>query len=480
MRFVECIANVSEGRDEAAVREIVAAADGVPGAHVLGWEMDPDHNRSVVTLAGSPPVVGEAALALCEAAFSRIDLSAHDGVHPRVGAVDVLPFVPLAGSTMDDCVALARSVGKELGDRFEVPVFLYERAASRPERVDLAAIRAGGLDGLAGRMAGGDPWLPDFGPAALHPRAGAVVVGAREVLVAYNVELATDDLSIARAIARAVRASDGGLPGVKALGLATPSRGCVQVSMNLVDPGTTGIATVFERVRELAAERGVAVAGGELIGLVPRAIVDEAFGRTLARRGFDADRIIENRLERLIDPLESPVPFLEALASRRPTPGGGSAAALAAAMAAALAGKAAAISAAKAGDDPSRSALERLARRAEAIRLDCERLVRADAEAFEALLAAYRSRRSDRIAEATGRAAEVPIEIVERVADLLDLLDELEPRADRNIASDVACARAIGRGGAEAASATARVNLEALGRSPLDDRLEEARERLGR
>ncbi len=477
MRFVECVPNLSEGRRPEVVEAIVAAARAVPGAHVLGHEMDPDHNRAVVTLAGDPRAVMEAVLALFEAALPRIDLARHEGVHPRVGAIDVVPFVPLEGTTMDDCLELARSAGRRIAERFGIPVFLYEQAATRPERRHLSEIRRGGASGLAARMASGDAsWAPDFGPPEPHPTAGVVAVGAREFLVAYNVELETEDLEVARRIAARVRESEGGLPGVKALGLATPTRGCVQVSMNLYDLTRTGIAAAFARVAELAVAEGVSVRGGELVGLVPRAAVAEAFGAAFARRGFGPDRVIEDRLERLVDPLEAPALFLEALASTRPPPGGGSAAARARALAAGLAEKAARISARK---KPAEGLLLlAIADRAAAVRLACERAVREDADAFAALLAAYRTRDAAAIRAATLRAGLVPTAVVERLADLAADLGPLSRLAHPDLASDARCAAELARGAAGAAEATARINLEPLGEGV--DRLEAALGRLDR
>jgi glutamate formiminotransferase len=268
--LVESVPNVSEGRDAARLARLADAVRAVAGARLAGVHADPDHHRSVFTVLGPPAAVGAAALALAGAVVAEVDMRAHHGIHPRLGALDVLPFVPLAGVTMAEAVALAHATGRALAERHALPVYFYAEAARRPERRSLPALRRGEYEGLAARLATADGG-PDEGPARFDPRSGAVLVGARDVLVAYNVWLASDDLEAARAIARAVRASTGGLPAVQALGLPLPSRRRVQVSMNLLDHLITPIPTVFDAVREEAARRGISVERAELVGLAPRA-----------------------------------------------------------------------------------------------------------------------------------------------------------------------------------------------------------------
>jgi glutamate formiminotransferase len=294
--LVECVPNFSEGRDLATVDAITAAIASAGGVMVLDRHADPDHNRSVITFAGPPAAVGQAAVRAVERAVERIDLNRHRGVHPRIGSADVVPFVPIRDASLADCVALAESVGREIWERLGVPVYLYEAAARRPERARLEVIRRGQFEGLRREVRTNPDRWPDIGGPELHPTAGATVVGARKFLVAYNLILRTADAAIARRIARAVRASSGGLPCVKAIGLYLPSRGVAQVSMNLTDFEQTPPQRVFEAVRAEAARLGVELGPGELIGLVPRAALaagDEWF-QQLANR--DADPVLEQRL----------------------------------------------------------------------------------------------------------------------------------------------------------------------------------------
>jgi glutamate formiminotransferase len=265
---LECVPNVSEGRRPEVVARLAAAAASVPGARLLDVSSDPDHNRSVLTLAGEPEGLHRALLALYAAALAEVDLTRHAGVHPRVGAVDVTPFVPLGDTPMRAAVAAAERLAAEVARRFDLPVYLYERAARREERTRLADIRRGGLEGLADRIA--DPaWVPDFGPARVHPTAGATVIGARFFLIAFNAVLATGDVTVARAIARRVRESGGGLPAVRAMGVYLASRGLSQVSMNLVDYRRTPVLRALRRVEEEAAALGTRVVESEVVGLVP-------------------------------------------------------------------------------------------------------------------------------------------------------------------------------------------------------------------
>jgi glutamate formiminotransferase len=271
--IIECVANVSEGRDRHALAAMAAATRAVAGAHLADVHSDVDHHRSVFTLLGGPAVVEAAALALADAALARIDMREHRGLHPRLGALDVVPFVPLGETPMAVAVDVARRVGAALAERHALPVYFYGAAARSSSRRELPDVRRGGYEALAARLASA-AGAPDAGSARFDARAGAAVVGAREVLIAYNVWLDTADVAIARAVARAVRERDGGLPAVRALGVALPSRGLVQVSLNLLDYRITALPAVFDRVEREAAGHGVAVRQGELVGLAPRA----AFG----------------------------------------------------------------------------------------------------------------------------------------------------------------------------------------------------------
>ena len=296
--IVECVPNVSEGRDAARLTRMADAVCTTPDVTLADVHADPDHHRAVFTLLGEPAAVGAAARALAEVVLAEVDMRRHRGVHPRIGALDVLPFAPLVDATMPEMVALAHETGRALAQRHALPVYYYGEAAARPGRRTLRELRHGEYEGLAARL-GIDDGRPDDGPARFDERRGALLVGARDVLIAYNVWLASDDLDSARAIAREVRTSGGGLPAVQALGLPLTSRGRVQVSMNLLDHRVSPIPVVYDRVAEAAARRGIAIERGELVGLAPRA----AFaGRTPASVGladFTAERELDTHLARL-------------------------------------------------------------------------------------------------------------------------------------------------------------------------------------
>lgn len=295
MPIIECIPNVSEGRRPEVVDALATALRGPAGVHLLDFSSDASHNRSVFTLAGEAPALQQAILALFERAIALIDLRTHRGEHPRLGAVDVVPFVPIEGVTMEECVALAREVGAAVADRFGVPVYLYEEAASSPHRRNLEDIRRGEFEGLGGKIRQPE-WQPDYGPARPHESAGASVVGARLPLIAYNINLATDRLDVARKIAAAIRHSSGGFRFVKAMGLRVEDRGIVQVSMNLTNYQKTPIFRVFEVVRREAARHGVAVLESEIVGLVPAAALVDTAQFYLQLERFSADQVLENKL----------------------------------------------------------------------------------------------------------------------------------------------------------------------------------------
>jgi glutamate formiminotransferase len=295
MAIIECIPNVSEGRRPDLVQSFVRTVRGISGVRLLDASSDPSHNRSVLTLAGEAAPLKAAVLALFAKATGSIDLREHRGEHPRLGAVDVVPFVPIEGVAMDECVALARETAAEVATRFEVPVFLYEEAATQPTRRNLEDIRRGEFEGLAAKMTSPE-WAPDFGPARPHPTAGASVIGARMPLIAYNINLATDRLDVAKKIASAIRHSSGGFRFVKAIGIALEDRQIVQVSINLTNFEKTPIHRVLEAVRREAARYGVTVLESEIIGLTPEAALVSAAEHYLQLERFSHNQILENRL----------------------------------------------------------------------------------------------------------------------------------------------------------------------------------------
>ena len=295
MAIIECVPNVSEGRRADVVAGIVEAVRRVPGARLLDVSSDASHNRSVITMAGAAAPLKAAVLALFDAAIASIDLRTHTGEHPRLGAVDVVPFVPIEGVTMEECVALAKDTARAVAERFKVPVYLYEEAASNPLRKNLEDIRRGEFEGLAAKMAT-DGWAPDYGPASPHPGAGATVIGARMPLIAYNINLATDRIEVAKKIAAAVRFSSGGFRFVKAMGVTLADRGIVQVSMNLTNYEKTPIHRVFEAVKREAERHGVTVLESEIVGLVPAAALIDSAGSALQLTDFNRSQVLETRL----------------------------------------------------------------------------------------------------------------------------------------------------------------------------------------
>ena len=293
---VECVPNFSEGRRKEVVDAIADAARGVEGVTVLDVELDPNHNRSVLTFVGPPEAAAEAAFRTAKKASELIDMNVHRGEHPRIGALDVLPFVPIAGVTMEDCVRLARETGKRIADELGIPVYLYEAAATRPDRKALPNLRKGEYEGLRAEIRTNPDRVPDFGRPEMHPTAGACVVGARPPLIAYNVNLGTTDVKVAKRIAKLVRERDGGLPAVRALGFELKDRGLVQVSMNLVDYKVTSIEKAFDAVSAHAAESGVPVVASEIVGLVPQDALPPNPVARLRLENFTAHQILENRL----------------------------------------------------------------------------------------------------------------------------------------------------------------------------------------
>jgi glutamate formiminotransferase len=295
--LVECVPNFSEGRRPDVIERITAPFRDRPGVHLLDHRADPDHNRLVVTLVGDPGPIQEALLQSARAAIERIDLRVHRGAHPRIGAVDVIPFVPLRNVTMEECVQIARGFARRYADELGIPVYLYEAAAMRQERRNLERVRKGQFEALVSEGLSSDERRPDIGPGRIHPSAGATAIGARAFLVAFNVNLKSRDIEAARAIARSIRTSSGGLPCVKAVGIALEDRGMVQVSINLTDFRVTPLHRVFAAVRDQAAARGIEVDGTELYGMVPAEALVDAARDALQLSGFDPAQVLELRMK---------------------------------------------------------------------------------------------------------------------------------------------------------------------------------------
>ena len=448
---VECVPNFSEGRDEARVDAIAAAIRSVGGIVVLDREMDADHNRSVITFAGPADAVGEAAFRAVEKAVELIDLRRHTGVHPRIGAADVVPFVPVEGVTLEDCVHIAEALGARLWERLKLPVYLYEAAARRPENANLENIRRGQFEGLREDVRTNPERRPDFGQPELHPSAGATVVGARKFLIAYNINLATADVDIAKRIARAIRFSSGGFRYVKAMGVPLASRNLAQVSMNLTDFEQTPLHRVFEAVRAEAARYGVSIAGSEIIGLIPKKALELTAEWFLQVENFRPDVVLENRLAQA-GPADGLREFLDELAAPTATPGGGSAAAASAAMAASLGAMVCGLAKLPADEF-------------EASRRFLAEAVKRDAQAFNGVVAAYRRPKDERapfVEQALAEAARVPLEVAEESFATRRKLKTLAQTAPAKFASDVATALALAEAAIAGALANVRINLASM------------------
>ena len=295
MKIVECVPNFSEGRQKDVIEKIIAAVRGVDGVKALDYSSDPSHNRTVLTFVGEPMAVKEAAFRVAEKAAELIDMEQHQGEHPRIGAADVIPLIPISGVSMEECVELARELGRDIGEKLGIPVYLYEEAATRPDRKNLAHVRRGEYEGLKEAIKTPER-QPDFGPAQMHPRAGAVAVGARPPLVAYNINLDTDNVDIAKAIARTIRGSSGGYPSIKALGVLIEETGKAQVTINVCNYKEVSLARVFETVKIEAERYGVNIPGSEIVGLVPMEALLDAAAFYLRLDGFQLDQVLEKRL----------------------------------------------------------------------------------------------------------------------------------------------------------------------------------------
>jgi glutamate formiminotransferase len=481
--LVECVPNFSEGRDPAKVDAIVAAMK-IPGVYLLDREMDSDHNRCVITLAGEREAIQEAAIRGVGKAAELIDLTHHQGAHPRMGATDVVPFIPIEGVTLEDCVAMARHVGAEIAKRFQIPVYLYEAAATTPERQNLENIRRGQFEGIRAEIATNPARRPDFGEPRIHPTAGATVVGARKFLIAYNVFLDTPDVNIAKKVAKAVRFSSGGLRFVKGAGFLV--RGLAQVSMNLTDFDETPIHRVFEYVKREAARYGVTPVSSEIVGLIPKRALEQAAEWFLQIENFDSSLILENRLAAVMGGKMAVVninaglragvePFIEQLAAPTATPGGGSAAAATAAMAAALACMAASMSRGKKAYAQYESQLSEAIARLSQLREELKSAIDADAESYTVVMKAYKSAKetsngNTAIASALKQATSVPLGVAEKVCEVAEIATKLKPITNPNMKSDLTTAIALAKAALEGALANVEINLDALKKdSPKDE-----------
>jgi glutamate formiminotransferase/formiminotetrahydrofolate cyclodeaminase len=476
-QLIECIPNFSEARRPEVIDQIVAAITSVDGARLLDRSSDLDHNRTVITFAGPPDAVEEAAFRAIKTASELIDLNEHSGAHPRIGATDVVPFVPLSNATMEECIAIAQRLGQRVGGELSIPVYLYEAAAARPERANLENIRKGQYEGLKTEIESDPNRKPDFGPSKLGA-PGATVIGARNPLIAFNIYLTTDDVSIAKKIAKAVRHSSGGLRYVKGLGLLVDGR--AQISMNLTNFHDTPIARVVEFVRREAERYGIGIHHSELVGLIPQeALVDAAVWYTQLDQ-FDKQQILERRLyadngQRTTDHgLSSKVngpSFLDELASALPAPGGGSAAAYAGAMGAALVSMVSGLTIGRKKYAEVEAEMQAVHVLAEKLRAEMTQTVEDDAASFEAVIGAFKlpketeeqqKVRRAAIQLATMNAAYVPLQSVERSVKIMELAIKCAEHGNLNAISDAMSGFAMSRASLTAAAANVRINVNSL------------------
>ena len=470
MPLVECVPNFSEGRNPdtiAAIRDAIAAT---PNTHVLDVSSDPSHNRTVITFVAEIGSAVNAVFAGMTVAHARIDLTVHQGEHPRIGATDVVPFIPLEGTTMDDCIALAKQLGERVGTELGIPVFLYERAATRPDRENLADVRRGEFEGLRTDILTNDARIPDFGPRAVHATAGATAIGARPFLVAYNVYLGPEsNLAVAKDVAKAVRGSSGGLRYVKGLGLAVD--GQAQVSMNLVDTEKTPLHRAYEAVRTEAAAHGVVPTWSEIVGLVPERVLLEAGARHVQLRGFTPAMLLERKVREVASGGESLDGFVSRVASSAPTPGGGSVAAHAAALAAALAQMVTGLTIGRKKYAAVDAEMKTLAQTATALRQQLSALVARDADSYEAVRAAYAlpgepesaaAAKAIAVREALLGAADVPLETARAATSVAKIAAALAQLGNSNAVSDACVAALLAEAACKGAIWNVRINVASL------------------
>jgi len=471
--IVECIPNFSEARRPEVAAEIIKAMEAVKGIHILDRHSDLDHNRTVITMVGDPAAIEEAAFMGISKAAELINLDEHSGAHPRIGATDVVPFVPISDITMQECVEMARRLGKRVGETLRIPVYLYEEAAASPERTNLENIRRGQYEGLKEEIGVKPERKPDFGPSALGT-AGATVIGARQPLIAFNVYLTTNDTSIAQKIAKAVRHSSGGMRFVKGMGVLVEGR--AQVSMNMTNYRQTPLARVVEMIRREAERYGVGIHHSELVGLIPQDALNDAATWYMQLDGFSAEQILEQRMMQLMratpeGSASGGSKFLDELASANPTPGGGSAAAHTGAAAAALVAMVARVTLGKKKYENVKDQMWVLVEKAEALRAELSEGVQRDADSFIGVMEAFRlpkdspeqiETRNQRIQTATLVAAEVPLGAARHCLDVQELALEAATLGNLNAISDAASGATLAKAALTCAAYNVRINLIGL------------------
>jgi len=470
MKLVECVPNFSEGRRPEVVAAIRDAIASVNGVSVLDVSSDASHNRSVITFIAPVESAVDAAFAGIKAAAERIDLCQHTGEHPRIGATDVVPFIPLEGSTMEDCIALARALGERVGRELKIPVYLYERAATTPTRENLADVRRGEFEGLREELGRNPARKPDFGPQKIHPTCGATAIGARPFLVAYNIYLGSaSNLQIAKNVAKAVRGSSGGFRYVKGLGLEVD--GQAQVSMNLVDTEKTPLHHAFDFVKMRAEAEGGQVTWSEIVGLVPERVLFDAAVSHLQLTKFTPAQILERQVRAAISGGESLSGFISSVASSNPVPGGGSVAAHAGALAAALAQMVAGLTIGKKKYAAVAAEMKEAALKAAGLGNQLAALVKRDADAYAQVSEAYKlpkepadaaARRTEAVTSALLKAAEIPLETARAAVEVAQLAALVAEKGNTNAITDAGVAALLAHAAAKGAAYNVRVNIQAL------------------
>src|SRR5687768_10178785 len=470
MKLVECVPNFSEGRRPEVVEKIKNAIAAVDGTHILDVSSDQSHNRTVITFVVDVDAAVQAAFAGIRTARELIDLTKHKGEHPRMGATDVVPFIPLEGSTMEDCIVLARTLGARVGQELEIPVYLYERAATRPDRENLADVRRGEFEGLRDEIGTNPNRVPDFGPKRVHATAGAVAIGARPFLVAYNVYLGpATNVAVAKEVAKAVRGSSGGLRYVKGLGLEVD--GQAQVSMNLVDTEKTPLYRAFDMVKMEAEARGVSPTWSEIVGLVPERALFATAARHVQLRDFSLDMVLERKVRAAVQGGESLGEFVADVAAPTPAPGGGSVAAHAGALGAALAQMVAGLTIGKKKYAAVDAEMKEAALNAVSLGNTLASLVKRDAEAYSLVSDAYKlpkepadaaARRTEAVTSALLKAAEAPLETARASVEVAQIAALVAEKGNTNAVTDAGVAALLAEAACKGADYNVRVNISAL------------------
>ena len=471
-KLIECVPNFSEGRRPEVIDAILSEIKSVAGVMLLDKEMDKDHNRAVVTFVGAPEEVKEAAFKGIQKAAELIDMEKHRGEHPRMGATDVVPFIPISGVKMDDCVRLARELGKDVGEKLNIPVYLYEAAATRPDRENLADVRRGEYEGIKAEIETNPDRKPDFGPSTIHPRAGATAIGARMPLIAFNVYLGTKDVRVAKRIAKAIRFAGGGLRYVKALGFDIQERGIVQISMNLVNYLGTPIFRVFEMIKSEAQRYGVPIVSSEVVGLTPMDAMVDVADFYLRLENFKKDQILENKLMNIAQEQKTGLmDFIEEVASKRPVPGGGSVAATSGAMSGALLSMVCGLTIGKRKYQEVEEELKQVLQKVEKTKGELSELVIKDAESYQGVMDSRKltrhteteeKRRDQSIQEATKQAASVPLRVMEKSLEILRLSRTVAEKGNVNAVSDAGVAALMAKAAILGAGYNVKINLGSI------------------